>query len=54
MRYWHRLPRKEMDTESLSPEMLKNCGDVALWDMISGRGDRSMVGLGDLGGLFQH
>ena len=27
-----------MDTESLSPEMLKNCGDVALWDMISGHG----------------
>ena len=33
---WHRLPRKVM--ESLSLEVLKNHGDVALRNMISGHG----------------
>jgi len=39
--------------ESPSLEVLKNCGDVALRDVVSGHGgDGLVVGLGDLGGLF--
>lgn len=32
VRHCHRLPREEV--ESLSFEVLKNCGDVALKDMV--------------------
>jgi len=41
VRQWHRLPREGV--ESLSLEVLKNRGDVALRDMVSGH---SGVGLG--------
>ena len=40
--------------ESLFQEVLKNCMDVALRDMVGGHGrDGLMVGLDDLSGLFQ-
>ena len=40
--------------ESPSLEQFKKQVDVALRDMVSGHGgDGLMVGLGDLGGLFQ-
>lgn len=40
--------------ESLSLKVFKNCGCVALMDMVSGHGgDGLMIGQGDLGGLFQ-
>ena len=40
--------------ESLSLEVFKNCGDVALRDVVSGHGEVGlMVGLDDLSGLFQ-
>ena len=39
---------------SLSLEVFKECGDVALRDVVSGHGgDGLMVGLDDLSGLFQ-
>ena len=43
---WHRLPREVVRSPSL--EVLKEGGDVALRDVVSGHG----VGLGDLRGLF--
>ena len=39
---------------SPSLEVFKECGDVALRDVVSGHGgDGLMVGLDDLSGLFQ-
>ena len=43
---WHRMPREVVRSPSL--EVLKEGGDVALRDAVSGHG----VGLGDLRGLF--
>jgi len=45
VRHWNRLL-------SLSLEMLKECGDVALGDTVSGHSGDG-VGLCDLRGLFQ-
>lgn len=39
--------------ESLSLEVLKNCGDVALGDVVSGHVPWVEVGPGDPGGLLQ-
>ena len=50
--HWHRLPREVV--QSLSLKVLKNHGDVAQRDMVSGHsGDGLMVGLDDLRDLFQ-
>ena len=44
---WHRLPRELVVSPSL--EVLKNCGDVALRDVVSGHGgDGLVVGLGEV------
>jgi len=49
---WHRLPREVVLPPSL--EVFRNCGYVALRDVVSGHGeDRLTVGLDDLRGLFQ-
>ena len=51
VRHWHRLLREVV--ESLSLEVFKSHGDVALKDVVSGHGGGGlMVGLDDLGGLF--
>jgi len=45
---WHRLPREVVESPSLEP---CECGTE---DMVSGHGgDGLVVGLSDLGGLFQ-
>jgi len=52
VRQWHRLPREVVKPPSL--EVLRSRVDVALRDVVSGRGgDALTVGLGDLRGLFQ-
>ena len=52
VRQWHRLPRKVV--ESLSLEVFNNREDVALRDVVSGRGgDGLVVGLHYLSHLFQ-
>ena len=49
---WHSLPREVVGSPTL--EMLKQCGEVALRDVVRGHvGDGSMVGLGDPEGLFR-
>ena len=50
--HWNRLPKGVV--ESLSLEVLENCIDVALRDIVSGHGgDGLVVRLDDLSGLFQ-
>ena len=52
MKNWHRLPREAV--VSLSLELFKNRGDVALRDVVSRYGgDGLVVELDDLTGLFQ-
>ena len=52
VRQWHRLPREVVESPSL--EVLKNRVDVALRDVVGGRGgDGLLVGHGDPKGLFQ-
>ena len=51
-RQWHTLPREVV--ESLSLEMFKSHVDVALRDVVSGRGGCGLtIGLDDLNSLFQ-
>ena len=46
------LPMEVVQSPSL--EVFRNCGDVALRDVVSGHGGGGlMVGHGDLSGLFQ-
>jgi len=49
---WHGLPREVV--QSLSLEVLKNCGDVAQRDVVNGHGGDGLVsGRGVLRDLFQ-
>jgi len=50
--HWHRLPREVVESPSM--EVSKNCGGMALRDVISGHGRNGvMVRLGYLRGLYQ-
>lgn len=52
MRQWHGLPREVVESPSL--EVFRKCVVVALRDVVSRHGRGVLVvGLGDLGGLFQ-
>jgi len=52
VRHWHRLPREVV--QSLSLEVFKNGGEVALRDVVSGYGGSGLaVGLSELRGLLQ-
>ena len=51
VRQWHRLPGEVVELPSL--EVFRNHGDVALRDVVRGRGGGGlMVGRDDLRGLF--
>jgi len=50
--HWHRLPKEVM--ESLSLQVFKKRGAVALRDVVGGHGQGGlMIGLDDLSGLSQ-
>ena len=52
VRHWHRLPREVV--QSLSLEVFKNGGEVALRDVVSGYGGSGLaVGLSELRGFLQ-
>jgi len=49
MMHWHRLPREVVG--SLSLDMFKNHGDVALRDVVSGHGEDGWMILGVLSNI---